>query len=331
VHYTTNYGILELRQAIADRLQQHNGLEYDPVSEIIVTSGSNEAVFLAMMALLDPGDEVLIPTPAWQHYTYCALLAGAVPVPVPLTMKHGFQPQLGEFRRRVSARTRMMVINTPHNPTGVVFAREHLQHLADFAETHDLLVLSDEIYERMVYEGARHISPASFAGMQGRTLTINGFSKVFSMTGWRLGYIAAPAEMVSALIRVHQYTQVCAVSFCQWAGLAALNGPQDPIAMMIGEFGRRRAMVTQRLLQMPGVRLVRPQGAFYVFPDLSAYGLDGMKLADYLLEKASVAVVPGEAFGDNLEGHIRLSCANAFEKLEEGLTAMHRALESLPA
>ena len=219
VHYSSNYGIPELRDAIAKKLKRDNDLTYDPANEIVVTVGANEAVLITMMGLLNPWDEVLIPDPCWLHYFYCAQMAGAVPVSVPLREEKGFNPDLRDFRARLTSKTRMIVINTPNNPTGAVFGREVLEELAQLAREKDLFVISDEIYEKMVYEGNRHESIGGFPGMRDRTLTINGFSKIYAMDGWRLGYVAAPKEIMSALIRIHQYTTVCATTFAQWGAV----------------------------------------------------------------------------------------------------------------
>ena len=213
VHYSSNYGIPELRRAIAKKLKEDNGLSFDPSTEIIITVGANEAVFMAMMGLLNPGDEVLIPDPCWLHYFYCAQMAGAVPISVLLREENGFNPDINDFRSRITPKTRMIVVNTPNNPTGAVFSKSVLEGLAQLAREKDLFVLSDEIYEKMVYEGSRHCSIGSLPGMKQRTITINGFSKIYAMTGWRLGYTAAVEELTSALIRVHQFTTVCATTF----------------------------------------------------------------------------------------------------------------------
>ena len=285
VHYSSNYGIPELREAIARKLKEDNGLSYDPNSEIIVTVGANEAVLITMMGLLSPGDEVLIPDPCWLHYFYCAQLAGAVPISVPLREENGFNPDLRDVRSRLTSKTRMVVINTPNNPTGAVFSREVLEELAQLARERDLFVLSDEIYEKMVYEGSRHVSIGSLPGMRERTVTINGFSKIYAMDGWRLGYVAADKEWMSALIRIHQYTTVCATTFAQWGAVEALNGSQAEAAEMVREFDRRRDLVYEALKEMPGIKVVKPKGAFYIFPNIKALGKTPEELTEDLLKR----------------------------------------------
>ena len=329
VHYTSNYGLPELRNAIAGKLKNDNGLEYDPGEEVIVTVGANEAVFMAMIALLNPGDEVLVPDPCWPHYFYCARLAGAVPVSVPLSRHQSFQPELEAFQQRVTSSTRMLVVTSPHNPTGAVFSEEALHGLARLSQEKDLFVISDEIYEKMVYGDAAHKSLAAFPGMRERTVLVNGLSKIYSMTGWRLGYAAAPSELASAMIRIHQYTTVCAATFAQWGGVEALCGPQQDAAEMVAEFDRRRKFVCKRLADMKGVELVVPQGAFYVFPYIGDLNKSPEQLAWYLLDEAKVAVVPGTVLGHYGDGFIRISYANSYENLEQAMDNMARALAKL--
>ncbi len=320
VHYTSNYGLPELRSAIADKFKRDNGLTYDPESEIIVTVGATEAIFISMMALLNPGDEVLIPTPGFPSYTRTVHMAGAVPVPVPLRESRGFAPQAEDFAGFVTPRTRMLVINTPNNPTGAIYTAEALHEMAQLAKDNDLVVLADEIYEKNIYGDQRHISIAGFPGMKARTVTLNGFSKSHSMTGWRLGYLGAPAECVAALIRIKQYATVCATSFAQWGAVAALNGPQDCVSQMAAEFDRRRLMVADRLAAMPGISFVKPHGAFYIFVNVAGLGKSPGEIATGLLDEAQIAVVP---WG---ERHIRISYANSMENLITAMDAMEDVL-----
>jgi aspartate/methionine/tyrosine aminotransferase len=329
VHYSSNYGILELRQALAQHMSQDHQLSYDPASEIVVTAGANEGIFMAMMGLLNPGDEVLIPDPVWLHYFYCARMAGAVPVSVPLREEHDFVPQVDDFRARLTPRTTMLLLTSPHNPTGTVVSATALAALAQFAQEHDLLVMSDEIYAAMVYDGVRHISIGSFRDMKARTVLINGFSKKYSMTGWRLGWVAADAALMSAMIRIHQYTTVCATTFAQWGAYAAVIGPQDAVHSMVAEFDRRRLLVYHALRSMPGIRVVQPKGAFYIFPNIQETGKSSEAMAQYLLEEAGIAVVPGSVFGAYGEGYVRLSYATAYADLEMAMHKMQRALAKL--
>jgi aminotransferase len=329
VHYTSNYGIPELREAIALKHEKENGVSYDPASEIVVTAGANEGVFLAMMGLLDPGDEVLIPDPVWLHYFYCARMAGAQPVSVPTRQENEFIPALEDFEALLTPKTKMIVLTTPSNPTGGVPGKASLEEWAKFAKDKDLFVISDEIYEAMVYDGNRHISIAGFPGMKERTIVVNGFSKKYSMTGWRLGWIASDKDLVSAMIRIHQYTTVCTTTFAQYGAVEALTGPQDDIEAMITEFDRRRNLVYDRLSAMPRIKTLKPKGAFYIFPNIEGTGKSSEQITRYLLEKAKIAVVPGNVFGNYGEGHIRISYATSYENLEKGMENMHIALEKL--
>jgi aspartate/methionine/tyrosine aminotransferase len=322
VAYTSNYGIPELRQALAAKLDKENKLKVDPEREIIVTVGANEAVLMVMMGLLNPGDEVLIPDPMWLHYFYCAKMAGARVVSVPLREADGFQLDPAEIEKRITPRTRMLVINSPHNPTGVVYTRETLQAVADIAERHGLLVLSDEIYEKIIYDGAEHISLATFPNIANQTITVNGFSKSYAMTGWRLGYVVAKPEIIGVLVRVHQYTTVCATSFAQAGAVAALTGPQDSIGYMVGQFDQRRRAIVEAFKDIGGASLVTPKGAFYAFPNLSKLDPSSEAVANLLLNQTGVAVVPGSAFGECGEGHVRISYSCSLQNVQDGMSAL---------
>jgi aspartate/methionine/tyrosine aminotransferase len=329
VHYASNYGIVELRQALADEMAREQQLLYDPATEIVITVGANEGILLAMMGLLNPGDEVLIPDPVWLHYFYCARMAGAVPVSVPLREEQGFIPQVEDFRACITPRTKMLLVNSPHNPTGAVASAEALAALAQLAQEHDLFVLSDEIYAAMVYDDRQHVSMGSFPDMKARTVVVNGFSKKYSMTGWRLGWVAADATLMSAMIRIHQYTTVCATTFAQWGAYAAVTGPQDEVHRMIAEFDRRRMLVYHALRCMPGIHVSKPQGAFYIFPNITATGQTADELTQYLLAEAKIALVPGSVFGNYGANYVRISYANSCENLTMAMEQMQRALEKL--
>lgn len=323
IHYTSNYGIPDLRCAIAEKLAHDNGLSYDPADEVVVTIGVTEGIFLAMMALLNPGDEVIIVTPAFLCYTYCAHMAGAVPVSIPLSAEDDFLPDVERIRSGITPRTRMICINTPNNPTGAVYPEAVLEGIAQLARDHDLSIISDEIYEKIIYDDLRHISIAGLPGMKERTVVLNGFSKCYSMTGWRLGYAAASREIMSAMLRIHQYSTVCATSFAQWGGVEALRGPQDSVKTMVGEFDRRRRMIVERLAQMPRISFVTPRGAFYIMIDITQLHKSPPEIADYLLDEAGIAVVP---WGTD---HIRISYANSYENLVLAMDGMDRALRKL--
>jgi aminotransferase len=334
--YTSNYGLPALRQAIARKLQVDNDIRVDPDRQVIVTVGSNEAVLLAMLASLNPGDEVLIPDPSWLHYFYCARLAGARPVSVPLREENKFQLDPDDLERAASPRTRMLVLNSPHNPTGALFSRETVQAVARFVERRGLLLISDEIYEKLIYSdwptGANppaadlqpYTSPGAIPAIAGQTITVNGFSKAYAMTGWRVGYAAASPPLIDAMIRVHQYTTICATSFAQAGAAAALNGPQDCVQSMLAEFSQRRAAVIEGIQCIPELKLVPPQGAFYAFVNVKALGTSSEAVARDLLEKAGVAVVPGNAFGEYGEGYIRISFACTLAQVQQGMRAIQR-------
>lgn len=322
VHYTSNYGLPELRRAVADKLLRENDLSYSPEDEIIITVGSTEGIFMSMMALLNPGDEVLIPNPAFPLYTRAAHMAGVTPIHVPLREENGFIPLVEDYRAAITPRTKLMVVNTPHNPTGAVIPGRVLEELAGLAMEADLMVLSDEIYEKNLYEGGPHVSLASFEGMKDRTITSNGFSKAYSMTGWRLGYVAANPEMIGAMVRIRMFATVCPTTFAQWGGVAALDGPQDCLDEMAEAFDRRRRMVAERLTTMDGLTFTRPSGAFYVFINISELGRAPREIASYLLDEAGISLVP---WGDS---HIRISYANSYENLITAMDRMEAALNN---
>jgi aminotransferase len=329
VHYSSNFGVIELRQAIAEKLKRDNDLSANPDTDIIVTVGANEAVFIAMMALLNPGDEVLVMDPCWFHYFYCARMAGAISISVPLRIENGFNPDIEELRSFITPKTRMMIINSPNNPTGAVYSKETFTQLAKLAIENDLWVISDEIYEKMIYDTEKHFSIATLPGMQERTITVNGFSKIYAMTGWRLGYAIAHKDTISALIRIHQYTSVCATTFAQWGAVEALTGPQTEADRMVQAFDRRRKLVYNALRQMPGIRVLNPKGTFYIFPDISGTGKTPDELAKFLLESAKIAVIPGTTLGNFGNNYIRISYANSYENLEIAMERMQKALQMI--
>jgi aspartate/methionine/tyrosine aminotransferase len=328
VHYTSNFGTPELRAAIAAKLARDNRLTYDPGAEILVTVGASEAIFDVFLAFLNPGDEVLYPEPSWLNYAAAARLTGAVPVPIPLRESNAFQVDPDDVRRRLGPRTRLLVLVSPHNPTGTVQSPEVLGRLAELAVKHDLLVLSDEIYEKIIYDGCEHRSLASFPGMRERTITINGFSKAYSMTGWRLGYAAAPGPLIQTMNRVHQYNVACASAFAQAGAVAALTGPQTCVEAMVGEFKRRRDLVVPALNAIGGLSCLTPGGAFYVWVNVARRGVAEGEFAMGLLERAQVSAVPGSVFGESGRGYIRLSYANSYERLAEAMQRIRRYCEA---
>ena len=328
VHYTSNYGMEELKEAIAEKLKEDNGLEVDPEREILVTAGAVEGSALSMMSLLDAGEEVLIPSPAYSSYHNQALHPGGVPVAVPLRRENAFKPLLCDLEARVTSKTKMLVLNTPHNPTGAVYERAVLEDMAAFAQKHDLLVLSDECYEDFVYEG-EHVSIAGLPGMKERTITVNSTSKAFSMTGWRVGFVSAAAEIIEYMIRIHQDLVICPCSFAQAGAALAYRRRKEIIPPMMASFARRRNLVIERLDRMEGIDYMRPAGGFYVFPSIQNFGLGDWEFCDYLMDEAGVAVVPGSSFGSSGEGFIRMAYSCSLEDLEAALSAMQQALKKL--
>lgn len=329
VHYTHNAGVIELRRAIARKLAEENGLTVDPEQGIMVTAGSCEAVCVAVLGYVNPGDEVLIPTPSWTNYVAATLLAGGVPVEVPARGEDGFLPNPDALRRRVTTRTRLLILNSPNNPTGVVYPEPLLRRIAEVAEDAGLLVLSDEIYERLLYGQTPHVPFASLPGMGERTLTVNGLSKTFSMTGWRIGYLAGPPNLVQPLVRIHQNLVASACSFVQWGAAEAIGGPSDCVTQMVAEYRLRRDLVWETLSAVPGIRLVRPEGAFYAFPGWERPDLCAEEMAQRLLREVHVAVVPGAVFGPGGEGRVRVSYCCATADVKEGVARMAAFIERL--
>lgn len=329
--YTSNYGIPALREAIARKLARDNNIRIDPDRQVIVTVGANEAVLMIMLGLLNPGDEVLVPDPSWLHYRYCATLAGAKVVPLPLVASNHYLPDPDDAARLVGPRTRMLIVNSPHNPTGMVLPEYLMKQLAELAERHNLILVSDEIYEKIIYGGSRHISPGAWDWVAHRTVTVNGFSKAYAMTGWRLGYVVASPEITDILVRVHQYTTVCATSFAQEAAVSALNGPQTCVEDMVADFNLRRQVLLEALAELPTVQLATPNGGFYAFPRIAETKMSSLAFAEALLEETGVAVVPGLDFGEFGEGHVRLSYACHTAVLKEGLDELGRFLRERAA
>jgi aminotransferase len=330
VFYTSNYGTPELRAAIAEKLTKENNVAYAP-EEILVTIGVGEGTYASIAAFVNPGEEVLVPNPVWLNYIHVPEFFGAVPVTYSLKEDRNYQIDMDELEAKTTEKTRMLVINTPGNPTGTVQSLETLQKLADFAKRHDLIVVSDEIYEKLVYGGTKHVSIASLPGMKERTITLNGFSKCYSMTGWRLGYAAAPVEFIKGLVRVHQYINTCASSFVQDAGIVALKEAEPDVQAMVKEYERRRNYAVKALNEMDGISCRMPEGAFYIFVNIKSLGKTSAEVADYLLDEAKVATVPGTAFGTEGEGYIRLSYACSYERIVEAMARMKKAFAKLKA
>lgn len=321
-HYTSNAGLIELRRAVVDYLADTYRVSYDPVKEVLVSVGVSEALYLAMSAILDPGDEVIVLTPCFVSYQAEVILAGGKAVEVATYAKDNFVPNAENIRAAITPRTKAILIGYPNNPTGAVATRESLLGIAALAEEFDLLVISDEIYEQLVY-GVSHVCFAGLPGMQDRTILLGGFSKSYAMTGWRAGFAAGPAEIIAGLVRIHQYTIMSAPTMSQLAALEALKVGKPYVEEMRMEYDRRRRLIVGGLNQL-GLTTFEPHGAFYAFPNITSSGMDDETFARMLLEEEKVAVVPGNSFGPGGEGFVRCSYATAYDKIEEALRRIDR-------
>lgn len=324
-HYTSNSGILELRESLSSHLEKMYGVRYDPETELLITVGVSEALYLALTAVLDPGDEVIVPSPCFVAYKPEVIFAGGVPVELMTRVQDKFQVNVDDLQPLITAKTKALLIGYPNNPTGAVMSREKLSTLAEFADKHDLLVISDEIYDRLVYGDHQHVCFASLPGMYERTITLGGFSKDYAMTGWRIGYAAAPPPILAAMRKVHQYTIMSAPTTAQIGALVALKEGEEHVRSMVTEYDRRRRLIVAGLNEL-GLPTFEPRGAFYAFPDISATGMDDETFAEKLLQEERVAVVPGTAFGSEAN-YVRCSYATAYEKLEEALERMRRFMQ----
>jgi aminotransferase len=326
-HYTSNRGIFELRQAISDHIDELYNIRYDPVNEILVTVGVSEALYLTFSALLNPGDEVIIPTPCFVSYQAEVLLAGGKPIEIYTNMEDDFQPDPALIEKAITPNTKAILLGYPNNPTGAVCSRERLQTIADIAKKHDLLVISDEIYDRLVYDHDFICFP-SLPGMQDRTLLLGGFSKSYAMTGWRVGYAAGPASVIEGLVRIHQYSVMSAPTISQYGALEALRVGEPYVQEMQAEYNRRRKLIHEGLNTL-GLPTFEPHGAFYVFPSIHNTGMDDETFAEKLLQEEKVAVVPGSAFGDAGSRFVRCSYATNYELIEKALEKIDHFLKKI--
>jgi aminotransferase len=316
-HYSSNTGMEELREEIAAYLSRRYGLSYDPAHEIMVTVGGSEAIDVALRAMLDPGDEVIIPQPSYVSYLPCTVLAGGTPVTLNLSVKNEFRLTVEELEAVTTPKTKVLILPYPNNPTGATMPAEDLKKIADYVIDHDLFVLTDEIYAELTYDG-EHTTIASFPGMKERTVYINGFSKAYAMTGWRLGYACAPARLLAEMLKIHQYAIMCAPTTSQYAAIEALrNGDGDVTEMRDAYNQRRRFLIAE--LRKNGFDVFEPHGAFYVFPSIKKFGMTSEEFATRLLNEEKLAVVPGNAFGDCGEGYIRISYAYSVENLKAAM------------
>jgi aminotransferase len=320
--YTSNLGIPELREELSRHLKGHYNVKYDPATELLITVGVSEALDLAMRAILDPGDEVIIPDPCFVAYDACVILAGGVPVPVPTNEEDSFELNAAAVAARITSKTRAILIGYPANPTGAVMPRNKLLEIAALAKRRGLIVVSDEIYAKLVY-GVDHTCLAALPGMKEHTILLGGFSKAYAMTGWRIGYAAAPKEIVAAMTKIHQYTMMCAPTMGQVAALEALKSGENSAIEMVEDYNRRRLVIVQGLNDI-GLPCFEPRGAFYAFPSIKRTGMCSEDFAERLLTEEKVAVVPGSAFGRCGEGYVRCCYATSLADIEEALARMKR-------
>jgi aminotransferase len=320
--YTSNYGLLEVREALSEQLSRRYGVDYSPRTEILLTTGVSEALDLACRALIDPGDEVLVPEPAYVAFQPVILLAGGRYVAVPTSAADAFMVTAAQLEARITPATKAVLLAYPSNPTGAVMSRAALEAVADVVRRHDLWVISDETYDRLVY-GHDHVCFPSIEGMQERTVLLGGFSKAYAMTGWRLGFAAAPSMVLEEMMKVHQYVMMSAPSAAQYAALEALRSGEEDVRGMQAEYDRRRRMVLQRLVKMR-LPVVEPHGAFYIFPDISSTRLSDLEFCERLLVEERVAVIPGSSFGESGKGFVRICYASSYADLEEAMDRIER-------
>jgi aspartate/methionine/tyrosine aminotransferase len=327
-HYAPFPGIPALRQAIAEDATARKGFEVTP-DRVFVTVGGKGVMLYGIIGLVDPGDEVIVPDPGYPIYESLTRFMGATPVPIPIRMENDFRLDVAELATLITPKTKLIVINSPANPTGGVLTRGDLEAIAELAIRHDLVILADEIYGRILYDGTQHVSIAALPGMAERTIVLDGFSKTFAMTGWRLGYAIVPSALVGMYGQLIINTISCAPTFVQIGAVEALRGPQEDIDAMVTEFRARRDLIVDGLNEIPGIRCLRPTGAFYVFPDISGTGLTGAELADRLLHEAGVCVLAGTAFGGVGRDHVRISYANSRQNLTTALERIRTFVEPL--
>lgn len=325
--YTANSGLIELRKTICGYINGKTGVEYDPSSELIVTVGGSEAIDLGIRALIDPGDEVLIVEPCFVCYAPIVELTGGVAVTVETKAENGFKLTADALKEKITDRTKLLILPFPNNPTGAVMNRSDLEPIAELLRDTDIMVLSDEIYSELTYEG-RHVSITELDGMKERTILVNGFSKAFAMTGWRLGYVAAPAPIIKQMLKIHQYAIMCSPTVSQYAAIEAMTSCEGEVVKMVNEYNIRRRWLVNALNEI-GLTCFEPKGAFYVFPSIKSTGLTSQKFCEELLYKYNVAVVPGDAFGECGEGYIRISYAYSLKHLMEAVERISEFVEEL--
>lgn len=324
--YTANRGLLELREEICALQKRNFNIDYDPKTNVLVTVGVSEALDIAMRAILTPGDEILIPEPCYVSYKACASLAGAVPVAVPAKIENNFSITPADLEAHVTNKTKALLIGYPNNPTGAILSKDQLMDIANFAQEHDLIVISDEIYGDLTYGGERHVCFAGLPGMKDRTILLNGFSKAYAMTGWRIGYAMSNPAIISAMTKIHQYTMLCAPITAQIAAVEALRHGEKYMKKMVSEYDKRRRLIYDGLTNA-GLKCFEPKGAFYIFPDITSTGLTSEEFAEQLLMKEHVALVPGTAFGQCGEGYVRCSYATSVTKISEAIARIEHFVQ----
>lgn len=324
--YTANRGLLELREEICALQKRNFNIDYDPKTNVLVTVGVSEALDIAMRAILTPGDEILIPEPCYVSYKACASLAGAVHVAVPAKIENNFSITPADLEAHVTNKTKALLIGYPNNPTGAILTKDQLMDIANFAQEHDLIVISDEIYGDLTYGGERHVCFAGLPGMKDRTILLNGFSKAYAMTGWRIGYAMSNPAIISAMTKIHQYTMLCAPITAQIAAVEALRHGEKYMKKMVSEYDKRRRLIYDGLTNA-GLKCFEPKGAFYIFPDITSTGLTSEEFAEQLLMKEHVALVPGTAFGQCGEGYVRCSYATSVTKISEAIARIEHFVQ----
>ena len=320
--YTSNYGLIELREEIARYIKNRYGLTYDPKTEVLVTVGVSEGLDLSIRAITDPGDEIIIPEPTYVSYKACTILAGGVAVPIPASADKDFEMRASEIEKRITLKTKAILLGYPNNPTGAIMHRDELAKIAKLAQKHDLTVISDEVYERLTY-GVEHASIVPLPNMRDRSILLGGFSKSYAMTGWRIGYAAANVDLIESMMKIHQYTMLCASVIAQRAALEALRNGEPQVEEMLAEYDKRRRVIVKGLNQI-GLDCFEPRGAFYAFPSIRSTGMSSDEFAEKLLREERVVVIPGSAFGKCGEGHIRCCYATSMTEIEEALERMRR-------
>ena len=328
VFYTSNFGDMKLREAVAKYLNYHNHIPYTK-DNVLITVGLSEAIFDVLTVILDEDDEILVPNPVWVNYVNVPNLLKAKPISYDLLEKNNYQPDIEELKSKITPKTKAIVLISPNNPTGSILKKDTLEKIAELAIENDLLVLADEVYERLIFDGEKHISIASLPNMIDRTITLNGFSKAFSMTGWRVGYVAAPVELITQVNKIHQHNVICAPSFVQKAAITALQDEKNEVEDMVKEYTRRRDYAVDAINKIDGISCLCPKGALYIFINISKLHKTSQEVADFLIENEKIALVPGSVFGSNGDEYLRMSFANGYENIVEGCKRLKNGVEKI--